>query len=249
MGQKQTKAGVEGPAAAGAGEPEPTPNEAPEPLNVMTDFPGIDTDDEEMFPPAVIREFAYAMERFPPNQQFVFGMFDENTELLKWIRSAPSFFNYAPKRGKPKVLPKDSFMYALLELCGTPDLRDVFVANVLESQVEVILLAFSKRGQIIGFSLLGTDAVLEKNNKVTICFHEYLICTGPRKARLGAAIVKAIVEIAKSKGHNCVRLGATHAEEFHMKQGFVFTGRETLEGKEMILRIPQTGGKTRRRRR
>jgi hypothetical protein len=203
----------------------PTPSPAPE----LT-YRGINANDPEMFPPEVIAEFKRTLQSARPDTPYVFGVFPHTSALMQWIYSAPSYFNNSG-RGST-ILPKDHFLADLIDMCNEMSLRDVYIANVLETASDIVL-AFSNTGEILGFVLLGRDID---------CLHGYLICSGPRYAGLGSKLMQVVVTYAKQLGINCIRIGASHAEEFHKKQGFVETGKQTLEGKEMIYRIP-SGGK------
>jgi predicted GNAT superfamily acetyltransferase len=130
---------------------------------------------------------------------------------------------------------KNPFLSKLDGMCATPNIETKFLANLLEVE-DRFLLAFLNTGHIAGFMIFAKDYNEKK------CLHRYVTCTGPRKLGIGAALVKEIHAIAKREGHTCVTLGASDSEGFHRKQGYVNTGRNTMEGPEMIYRLPQEGG-------
>jgi len=219
--------GAKGSKPESPGKPA-TPVAAP-PVAQVPAYRGVNADDTEMFPPEVIAEFKRTLQSAKPDVPYVFGVFPHTSALMQWIYSAPSYFNNSG-RGST-VLPKDYFLSDLIDMCNEMSLRDVYIANVLETATDIVL-AFSNTGEILGFVLLGRDLD---------CLHGYLICSGPRYAGLGSKLMQVVVTYAKQLGIKCIRIGASHAEEFHKKQGFIETGKQTLEGKEMIYRIPSGG--------
>lgn len=148
----------------------------------------------------------------------------------------------ATKGGNGVERNKDPFMYELSNMCDSPDIREEFLANQLEV-ANHYLLAFLNTGHIAGFSILG-----ETRHNGRTCIHQYLICTGPRRLGIGAGLVKKLHEIAKEQGFTCATLGASESEEFHTKQGYKRTGRNTLEGPEMLYEIKGGGNKKRKTR-
>jgi hypothetical protein len=148
------------------------------------------------------------------------------------------------KGGKGVERDKNPFLWKLYAMCSGGDIRDQFLANLLEVS-DRILLAFLTSGHIAGFSIFGED----QSGGTEGCLHRYVTCVGPRKLGIGAGIVKEFHAIAKREGYPCVTLGASSAKGFHLKQGYTYTGKNTSEGPEMIYRIPQEGGKKRKTRR
>jgi hypothetical protein len=134
---------------------------------------------------------------------------------------------------------KDPFMWKLYSMCEGAGIRDQFLANLLEVS-DHILLAFLNSGHIAGFSIFGPD----HSGGSEGCLHRYITCVGPRKLGIGAGIVKEFHAIAKQEGYPCVTLGASSAEGFHLKQGYTYTGKRSLEGPEMIYEI--RGGRRKR---
>lgn len=224
----------------------------------------IDPTDATIFPKAVRDELMAVRQEIPPSELVLVKEFGRGSELVKWLRQCKSYFDfnvneedeYEPlteeeqgmnaltmrlrrlHRGGAGVnRDKTPFLAELEQLCNSPHIQTKFLATVLET-ANRFLLAFLNTGDIAGFMIFD-----EEGQRGRKCLHRYITCTGPRGLGIGIALVKEIHAIAKREGYTCVTLGASGSEGFHAKQGYVRTGKETLEGPEMIYQIPTKGGK------
>ena len=208
----------------------------------------IDPSDTRLFPKAVRDELLTFKGRVPEGQIVFVQEFNESSTFVQWLRQTKSFFDFnvsnnenespSPKNNSVNRN-KNPFLDKLSTMCQPSPIPLKFLANLLET-ANRFLFAFLHTGHIAGFLVFGKDDDLSRR-----CLHRYVTCTGPRRLKIGSALVNSLHEIAKREGYTCVTLGAVDSLEFHSQMGYVPTKKRTIEGPEYIFQIK--GGKQRKR--